>query len=76
MNVKLLKETIKRRDETSLKKVADAIEVSEPLLRKLLKGQYKFDLKDRTRYLIATGLGLSEDELFPVVSATESKSAS
>lgn len=50
--------------------------VSRTLLEKLLMGTYKPQVKERTRALICDGLNVSEDELFPVVSATESKSAS
>lgn len=57
-------------------KVAEALGVSKTLLESLMNGRYKPQVKERTRALICDGLNISEDELFPVVSATESKSAS
>lgn len=46
------------------------------LLSRLVNGKYKRTLKETSRVDICDGLNVSEDELFPVVSATESKSAS
>lgn len=77
VNSKLLRNLVRTSDlGRSIEDVADALGVSKGLLDQLFNGTYKPQLKERTRYLIYSGLNVSETELFPLLEQGDGEVAS
>ena len=68
VNVKLLRE--KLQGAKSIRGLAKQLDVSDGLLRWLAKGSYAYEVRPENRAKLCDGLGLGEDELFPIKTAS------
>lgn len=72
-NIPLLKRLIS--EAGGYKKASEKTGKSVALLSGLANGTYKREIKEKTRVEISDRFGVTEDELFTVVGATEDKAS-
>lgn len=72
---KMLKKLVKTHELDTMKEVAKGIGVSTTILREIISGRYKPDIKETTRMKICDFFGVSENELFPFVGANKEKAS-